>query len=1282
MNQKAIRVQYLNPDPWVRLIGDTNETKVVLEGVNCTSLVDSGAQVSSITEQLAHTLELEIKPLRKLVRIEGVGGYSVPYLGYCEATLKIPEVAAFEQDCCFLVMPNSPYGERCPIIIGTLHIDEILRLSTPEELASMSVAWDRGNLGTRMRMGALQISKELNEFEGEVTLTRDVTIPANGYAHTSGRGSHPLNSKRVNIMTEPIEEGSFVERTSSYVKGNSKRVQIMFKNVSSSPVTIKKGSKVARYSPANRVPPKLAPKLPDPHLGLSPQQTERDSQPELSVKATRAPTKERLSKLFSKLDLKGINTWSDENQQKVKDLIVEYEQLFALDDLELGKTDLVKHKIELHNPKPFKERHRRIPPHQYEEIRKHLKEMIEIGAIRKSNSPWCSAIVLVKKKDGSLRFCIDLRRLNERTIKDSHSLPRIDDSLDFLNGACIFTSLDLKAGYWQVMMDEDSIPLTAFSAGPLGFYECVRMPFGLCNAPATFQRLMESCLGDLHLNWCIIYLDDIIIFSKTPEEHIERLRGVFEKLLKAGLKLKPSKCEFFKDQISYLGHVVSAKGIATDPKKIEAVRNWPVPKTVTQVRSFLGFTNYYRRFIKGYAKVAKPVNNLIQGENSKKKNKYKKVEWSSECQEAFEELKRLCTTTPVLAYADYKKWFKVSTDASEKGLGAALYQDQEDGTSRVIAYASRSLSKSERNYDAHKLEFLALKWSITERFHEYLYGGTLEVYTDNNPLTYILSSAKLDATGQRWVAALANYNIKKIYYKVGRLNTDADCLSRIPWELEEIQDQATFVKHLCLTASAPEWVPPGGVPIESCELKISSEFQFTKEDWKREQSWDPVIAGIIEFLKGKPWPSFDNVPCKERLKLYKRVRKDLVLRQGLLYRKTTSQKTGEELYQFAMPSSLCTGAVQRCHEDYGHMGVDRVHGLLTERFYWPQMKEMVRKVVKECVRCFCFKQPKEQEELHPITASYPMELIHMDFMTIGDVDRPKTNILVVTDHFTRYAQAYVTTNQTAATVARTVCDKFFSHYGWPEKILTDQGKSFENRLFRELCVMAEIQKIRTTAYHPQGNGACERFNRTLINMIGTLNQKKKAVWQSVVSTLALAYNSTISAATGYSPYFLMYGRLPKLPIDVEYNVAYEKDAKSHHKYVERLEKRLRWAYEKAQSYIEKETNRHKKYYDKKFKCATLKPGDLVVVRVRAFGADHKIADKWESQVYRVIQQLYNKPVYNIQNIDTLACRVVHRNYLFPLRLLKESQDEAVEEITQDYFTCDCRSCVVSEGRAM
>ena len=337
--------------------------------------------------------------------------------------------------------------------------------------------------------------------------------------------------------------------------------------------------------------------------------------------------------------------------------------MFAVEDLELGKTDLVKHEIKLDNYVPFKEQYRWIPPHQYEEVRKHLNEMLEIGAIRKSNSPWASAVVLVRKKDGSLRFCIDLRKLNARTVKDAYSLPRIEDSLDSLNSSCIFTSIDLKAGYWQVEMDPQSIPLTAFTVGPLGFYECVKMPFGLTNAPATFQRLMETCLGDLHLNWCIIYLDDVVIFSKSPEEHIEWLDAVLTKIEEAGLKLKPSKCEFFKRRIAYLGHIVSDKGIETDPKKIEAILKWPVPKTVHDVQSFLGFTNYYRKFIYKYAQKAKPLNKLISGDNAKKK--HSKVDWTDECQTAFDLLKETCTNTPILAYADYKKPFHLNTDASE-----------------------------------------------------------------------------------------------------------------------------------------------------------------------------------------------------------------------------------------------------------------------------------------------------------------------------------------------------------------------------------------------------------------------------------------------------------------------------------------------------------------------------------------------------------------------------------------------------------------------------------------
>ena len=284
-----------------------------------------------------------------------------------------------------------------------------------------------------------------------------------------------------------------------------------------------------------------------------------------------------------------------------------------------------------------------------------------------------------------------------------YSLPRIDETLDYLNGAEWFSSLDLKSRYWQVEMEEDSKAFTAFTVGPLCFYEHECMPFGLTNAPTTFQQLMQSCLGNLHLHYCIIYLD-VIVFSKTPEEHLLRLRAVLEKLNQAGLKLKPSKCEFFKQKLIYFGHVVSKNGIQTDPKKVEAMCKWPVPTNVTEVRSFLGFTNYYQRFIKKYAQIAKPLYKLIWGENVSKK--LNSIKWDSECQQAFNNLKELCTTTPILAYADFVKPFKLHTNASVLGLGAVLYQVH-DGVENVISYASRSLTQSETKYPVHKLEFFA-----------------------------------------------------------------------------------------------------------------------------------------------------------------------------------------------------------------------------------------------------------------------------------------------------------------------------------------------------------------------------------------------------------------------------------------------------------------------------------------------------------------------------------------------------------------------------------------------
>ena len=286
---------------------------------------------------------------------------------------------------------------------------------------------------------------------------------------------------------------------------------------------------------------------------------------------------------------------------------------FSKNEMDMGRTNLVKHHIKLTDPLPFKEAYRRICLQMYDEVRAHIQEMLHLGAIRPSNSPWASAIVLVRKKDGRLRFCIDLRRLNNRTVKDAYSLPKIESILDSLLGAKILSTLDLKVDNWQVELAEECKAYTAFTCGPLGFYECDTMPFGATNAPATFQMLMHDYLGDLNMRWCIVYLDDIIIYSDTKEEHLKRLEAVFQKLAAAGLKLKPSKCFFFKEEKDYLGHVVSGKGISTNHKKVEAVTKWLTPQTVHDVRSFLGFVGYYRRFIKNFSEIAKPIREVITG---------------------------------------------------------------------------------------------------------------------------------------------------------------------------------------------------------------------------------------------------------------------------------------------------------------------------------------------------------------------------------------------------------------------------------------------------------------------------------------------------------------------------------------------------------------------------------------------------------------------------------------------------------------------------------------------
>ena len=378
-------------------------------------------------------------------------------------------------------------------------------------------------------------------------------------------------------------------------------------------------------------------------------------------------------------------------------------------------------------------------------------------------------------------------------------MPRICETLESLAEVAHYSTFDLNSGFWQVPMDEASKQYTVFTLGSMGLYECESMPFGLCNALPTFQRLMQNCLGKLNLAYCLIYLDDVIVFSETPEEHLHRMRVVFDCLREHGLKLKPSKCNVFKSEINYLAHHVSKEGVRPSKKNLESIAQCPPPDTYTKVKSFVDLVGHYRCFIKGFAKIAAPLYDLTSGENKDKKSEH--VNLSPEAREAFEHLKAACLQAPILAFPDFNKPFLLETDASGRGLRAILSQKQADGQYHPIAYASRVMNETEQRYHSNKQEFLALKWAITEQFHEYLspYGknwNEFVVHTNNNLLTYIFFSTNLDAAGQWWVARLASYNFSLEYQK-GKDNTVADFQSQMNERLpeEEVQEYLNQISY-------------------------------------------------------------------------------------------------------------------------------------------------------------------------------------------------------------------------------------------------------------------------------------------------------------------------------------------------------------------------------------------------------------------------------------------------------------------------------------------------------
>ena len=446
-----------------------------------------------------------------------------------------------------------------------------------------------------------------------------------------------------------------------------------------------------------------------------------------------------------------------------------YSDVINGSDKDLGRTNVLQHCINTGTSPPIRQAARRIPLPRRDTVRQLLDEMATKGIISPSKSPWASPIVLVKKKDGTIRFCIDYRKVNSLTVKDAYPLPRVDDTLDTLAGSVWFTTLDLKSGYWQVEVAQEDRAKTAFSTQE-GLFEFNVMPFGLCNAPATFQRLMDFVLAGLQWSTCLVYLDDIIIMGRTFEKHLANLQQVFERLKQAGLKLQPKKCQFLQHEVNFLGHIVSSTGISPDPSKTLKVKEWPRPISVQETQQFLGLANYYRRFVKDFASIAKPLHQLTE-----KKTPFK---WTEQCENAFASLKLFLTSAPILALPDWSQQFILNTDASDTGIGAVLSQCQSDGTEHVICYASRILTKSERNYCVTRKELLAMV-TYLQHFRQYLLSAPFIIRTDHGALTWLQEFKEPEGQLARWLEKLQDYDFT-IIHRPGRKHSNADALSRYP----------------------------------------------------------------------------------------------------------------------------------------------------------------------------------------------------------------------------------------------------------------------------------------------------------------------------------------------------------------------------------------------------------------------------------------------------------------------------------------------------------------------
>ena len=1098
-------------------------------------------------------------------------------------------------------------GPTCGIsklLVADISNDGILGL---DNLCRMGAKLDFTTFELSTKWGSIKCERECDEILFcRISTSETVTVPAGHEVLIKGTVNDKLKPNRFGIVevgesqNHLIKSGLIVART--LVRTGNDNIPMRIFNPSTSNKVIRKGTCLGTITVVDKG---------DIHTPSNSERKDCDEIPD-HLRDLLERSTEELPEQF---------------HQDVAKLLIEFQDVFSKGDNDIGRTNDVEHSIDTGSQHPIRQRPRKHPLGQRTEIKRQVSELLDKGLIEPTDSPWASNIVLVRKKDGTQRFCVDYRQLNVATIKDAYPLPRIDETLDALSGASWFSTLDLASGYWQVGLDHDAKQKSAFLADG-GLYAWNVMPFGLCNAPATFERLMDKVLRGLHWETLLVYLDDVIVFGSSVPEELARLKQVFQRLRQANLKLKPKKCHLFKTKVSYLGHEVSNLGVSTQTEKTEAIENWPTPTNVKEVRSFLGLASYYRRFVKDFATIAKPLHQLTE------KKRAGRFEWSPVCQSAFDELKHRLTSTPILAYPSLEGELILDTDASKDGIGGVLSQVH-DGHERVIAYGSKVLNKAEQNYCVTRRELLAVV-TYLKHFKQYLYGRHVKVRTDHGALRWLTNFKQPEGQLARWLEVVSEYDIE-IVHRAGRSHANADALSRRPCtqcgrenESELETDETNFGR--------------------TCVIQLSEDGNDV--EIRKAQLDDPSLRSVIEALERGTKPTKEEMsPLSFRTKVLLGHWGQLHLCNGVLYRKWESEDSRITRDRLVLPKQKVHEVLEELHSGTfgGHLGSTKTLKNVQYRYYWVGMKEDVRSFIRQCTAC-CKRKTHGKKRKAPLQqrrSGSPMERIALDILGPLPLTYDGNRyILVVADYYTKFVEAYAIPDEQAQTVAQKLVEEFVCRYGVPKEIHSDQGRNFESNLFKEVCKLIGAKKTRTTPNNPKSDGMVERFNRTLLSILVTMIDpvERQQDWDRYIPFATAAYRSTVHETTQETPNMMMFGREVNHPLDLTLN---QSTPELSTDYAAELRNRMEDIHTRVTLQTDKNLRRQKKNYDRHTIHEKFSKGQFVWLRndFRRKGVSPKLTNRWEGP-FKVITRL-SDVTYRIQLTPRSKPKIVHFDRLKP-----------------------------------